>query len=94
MVRADTKSQAQFEKWPLASQLLNFSTPGLQFRGNKARMSMKTKGRPRTSTTPTPILSKEGNSWLPSSGEEGFGGGGTLRPWRSLRLGVKPGFLP
>jgi hypothetical protein len=41
--RHDTKSQSQVEKRLLASQLLNFWTPGLQYRANKARMSMKTK---------------------------------------------------
>ena len=34
---------------------------------------MKTKDRCRKSTTPYPSLSKEGNSWLPSSDEEGLG---------------------
>ena len=50
---------------------------------------MKTKDRLGKSTTPGPSLSKEGNSGLPASDEEGVGGGATLRPWRSLRLGVK-----
>ena len=51
---------------------------------------MKTKDRPRELTTPVPSLAKEGNCELPSSDEEGVGGGGALRLSRDLRLGVKP----
>jgi len=49
------------------------------------------KGAARKSTTPDPSLSKEGDSRAPLLGRGGVGGGGTLRPWRPLRIGVKPG---
>jgi hypothetical protein len=53
--------------------------------GNKARMSMKTKDRLRNRRPLAPPHPRRGITGLPSSGEEGLGGGGNL--W----LGMKPG---
>jgi hypothetical protein len=51
------------------------------------------KGPARNSTTPGPSLSKRGELQTPLLERGGVEGGATLRPWRSLRLGVKPGLL-
>ena len=58
---------------------------------NKARMSMKTKERRRNQPPLAPPYPRRGIPGLPSSDEEGLGWW-DLRS-RTLRLGVKPGFV-
>jgi len=57
-------------------------------RGNKARMSMKTKERSRINHS---SLTKEGNrrAGMPSSDEDGLGRGGTLHDRQGTGLGKK-----
>jgi len=59
--------------------------------GEQSENVYENKGSVQKSTTPLPSLAKQGNHHrrAPLLRWRGVGGGGTLRPLRTLRLGVK-----